>query len=89
MASLSFIDFLRTYCLANSAKALTKENSQMTYYYFKDHKGEWRWFLKAGNGRVIAASGEAYEVEQECLYDIELVKGSSSSRVKNNELAAI
>lgn len=54
----------------------------MTYYYFKDQQGEWRWLLKAGNGRLIASSGEAYEEEQECLYDIELVKGSTSSRVK-------
>ena len=54
----------------------------MIYYYFKDDKGEWHWLLKAGNGRHIAASGAAYEDEQECLYDIELVKGSSTSVVK-------
>jgi uncharacterized protein YegP (UPF0339 family) len=60
----------------------TKEKSQMTYYYFKDHKGEWRWLLKAANGRLIATSGEAYEAKEDCLYDIELVKGSSSCLVK-------
>lgn len=54
----------------------------MTYYYFKDHQGEWRWILKSGNGRLIATSGEAYEKKQECLYDIELVKGSTTSQVK-------
>ncbi|MGI9064946.1 MAG: YegP family protein [Pyrinomonadaceae bacterium] len=62
-----------------------REKAKMIYYYFKDDKGEWRWFLKAGNGRLIAASGEAYEEEQECLYDIELVKGSTSSLVKKQE----
>lgn len=60
----------------------------MTYYYFKNHKGEWRWLLKAANGRVIARSGEAYEDEQDCLYDIELVKGSSSSLVKQQAMTA-
>ena len=30
----------------------------MTYYYYKDNKGEWRWRLKASNGRIIADSGE-------------------------------
>lgn len=59
----------------------------MTYYYFKDHKGEWRWLLKARNGRLIAASGEAYKDEGECLYDIELVKGSSFSLVKQTMTA--
>jgi uncharacterized protein YegP (UPF0339 family) len=28
----------------------------MTYYYFKDSKGEWRPHLKASNGRIIANS---------------------------------
>jgi Domain of unknown function (DUF1508) len=33
----------------------------MTYYYLKDHKGEWRWHLKATDGRFIAGLGEGYE----------------------------
>jgi uncharacterized protein YegP (UPF0339 family) len=60
----------------------------MIYYYFKDHKGEWRWLLKASNGRSIAASGEAYEDEKDCLYDIELVKASSSSLVMKQAMTA-
>ena len=59
----------------------------MTYYYFKDHKNEWRWLLKAANGRLIASSGEAYREEHECLYDIELVKASASSMVKQTMTA--
>ena len=42
----------------------------MTYYYYKDSKGEWRWRLKAANGRIIADSGEGYKSEHECLDDI-------------------
>ena len=64
-----------------SGDSIHERKGKMIYYYFKDDKGEWRWLLKAGNGRLIATSGEAYEEEQECLYDIELVKGSTSSRV--------
>jgi uncharacterized protein YegP (UPF0339 family) len=60
----------------------------MIYYYFEDPNGEWRWLLKAGNGRPIAASGEAYEGERECLYDIELVKGSSNCLVKKQAMTA-
>jgi uncharacterized protein YegP (UPF0339 family) len=57
----------------------------MNYYYFKDHKGEWRWLLRAANGRIIASSGTGYEDEPECLYDIELVKGSSACLVKKHD----
>ena len=46
----------------------------MSYYYFKDHKREWRWHLKAANGRIIADSGEGYKDENECLDDIDRVK---------------
>lgn len=54
----------------------------MTYYYFKDAKGEWRWHLKASNGKILADSGEGYTKEQECLDDIERVKKSSDAPVK-------
>ena len=57
----------------------------MTYYYFKDHKGEWRWHLKAANGRIIADSGEGHNDEQECLDDIERVKGSAGAPVKEEK----
>ena len=53
----------------------------MTYYYYKDAKGEWPWRLKADNGRIIADSGEGYKNEQECLDDINRVRGPSSAPV--------
>ena len=53
----------------------------MTYHYYKDSKGEWRWRLKASNGRIIADSGEGYASEQECLADIDRVKASSTATV--------
>ena len=65
-----------------------KTSAPMIYYYFKDHKGQWRWLLKASNGRPIAASGEAYEDEKDCLYDIELVKASSGCLVKKQAMSA-
>jgi len=55
----------------------------MTYYY-KDTKGEWRWRLKASNGRIIADSGEGYKNEQDCLDDINRVKGSADAPVKKD-----
>jgi uncharacterized protein YegP (UPF0339 family) len=54
----------------------------MTYYYYKDARGEWRWRLKAPNGRIIADSGEGYANESECLADIDRVKRSFNADVK-------
>ncbi|HEV7474505.1 MAG TPA: DUF1508 domain-containing protein [Pyrinomonadaceae bacterium] len=53
----------------------------MTYYYYKDAKGEWRWRLKSSNGRIIADSGEGYKTSHECLEDIKRVQGSSQAPV--------
>ena len=53
----------------------------MTYYYSKDAKGEWRWRLKASNGKIIADSGEGYKNEADCITAIELVKGSGKAPV--------
>jgi uncharacterized protein YegP (UPF0339 family) len=56
----------------------------MTYYYYKDSKGLWRWRLKAANGRIIADSAESYLSEDECKKDIERVKGSKDAPVKKH-----
>ena len=53
----------------------------MTYVYYKDAKGEWRWRLVAANGRIIADSGEGYSSERECLADIDRVKASKDAHV--------
>ncbi len=53
----------------------------MTYYYYKDDKGEWRWRLNAADGRIIADSGQGYEHLSDCLDDIRLVKNSKDAPV--------
>jgi uncharacterized protein YegP (UPF0339 family) len=53
----------------------------MSYEYYKDKKGEWRWRLVASNGRIIADSGEGYSSERECLADIDRVKASKEADV--------
>lgn len=53
----------------------------MTYFYYKDVNGEWRWRLKAETGNVIADSGKGYKNEADCLAGIELVKNSKDAQV--------
>jgi len=43
---------------------------------YRDTAGGWRWRLIAGNGRIIADSGESYLHRQHCAEAIDLVKGS-------------
>lgn len=54
----------------------------MTYIYYQDASGEWRWKLKAANGRILADSGEGYKNVNDCLEDIDRVKASKDAPVK-------
>jgi len=35
--------------------------------FYRDKAGEWRWRLKATNGRIVADSGEGYQRLRDCL----------------------
>lgn len=50
----------------------------MKFHVYKDTKGEWRWRLKAANGRTVADSAEGYSSKQGCLNGIDLVKGTTN-----------
>ncbi len=53
----------------------------MTFYYGRDVRGEWRWQLRAANGRIIATSGEGYHNEDDCVDAIALVKSTREARL--------
>jgi uncharacterized protein YegP (UPF0339 family) len=44
------------------------------FEYSLDKRGEWRWHLRADNGKIVADSGEGYKAESDCLHGIDIVK---------------
>lgn len=44
-------------------------------------RSEWRWRLRAQNGRTIADSGEGYRQLEDAKHGVELVQRSSEARV--------
>lgn len=48
---------------------------------YRDSSGQWRWRLRAGNGRVIADSGEAYRKQADCLAGLRLATDSRPEQV--------
>jgi uncharacterized protein YegP (UPF0339 family) len=40
---------------------------------------EYRWRLKASNGRIIADSGESYKNKSDCVAGIDLVKSTDQN----------
>ena len=51
----------------------------MTFYIYKDARGEWRWRLEATNNKIIANSGEGYENKADCLHAIGLVMSTTTT----------
>lgn len=51
----------------------------MTFEIYKDARGEFRWRLKASNGRIVADSGEGYKNKADCEHGIGLIKNGAAS----------
>ena len=65
---------------------LCEDTPLMTYHIYKDRASEWRWRLKASNGKIIADSGEGYRNRQDCLAGIQLVKESTQAPILEAQL---
>ena len=51
----------------------------MKFNLYCDNANEWRWNLKAANGKIIADSGEGYKNKADALHGISLVKSTNVS----------
>jgi uncharacterized protein YegP (UPF0339 family) len=49
-----------------------------TFEVYKDKKKEFRWRLKASNGKIIATSSESYVAKADCEHGIDLLKKESA-----------
>ncbi|MDP8078372.1 YegP family protein [Phocoenobacter skyensis] len=49
----------------------------MKFETYLDNAVEWRWRLRANNGKIIADSGEGYKEYRDCLHGIDLVKSAN------------
>jgi len=81
----SWESVLGSSAIAVSAFMVTRNingDIEMSYKYWKDSSGQWRWHLLAGNNRIVASSGESYWNEADCLSAIELVKKSNNAPVE-------
>jgi uncharacterized protein YegP (UPF0339 family) len=46
----------------------------MKFHIYQDKRGEWRWRLKARNGRIVADSGEGYARQGNAVRAAEMVR---------------
>lgn len=51
----------------------------MKFHIYQDAKGEWRWRLKARNGRIVADSGEGYVRKGGAVKAAEMVRDGVGS----------
>jgi uncharacterized protein len=53
--------------------------SMLTFFTYQDNLRQYRWRLKASNGRIIADSGEAYINPSDCQHAIALIQQNAAS----------
>jgi uncharacterized protein YegP (UPF0339 family) len=46
----------------------------MTFHIYRDSKREYRWRLKAKNGKILADSGEGYKSRMAILHAINIIQ---------------
>jgi uncharacterized protein YegP (UPF0339 family) len=63
-------------------EALGDAEGGAAFHVYKDDAGEWRWNLKAANGRIVADSGEGYRDRGGCIHAIEIVRSLNKAPVK-------
>ena len=49
----------------------------MKFHLYRDANREWRWRLKASNGRVLADSGEGYKRKGGARKAVEMIRAFS------------
>lgn len=68
---------------AGCGAALDEADGSAAFHVYKDDAGEWRWHLKAANGRIVADSGEGYKERGGCIHAIEIVRSLYKAPVKD------
>jgi uncharacterized protein YegP (UPF0339 family) len=62
--------------LAHAARA---DEKTMTFEVYKDKGGEFRWRLRAGNGKILAVPEDAYKAHADAKRSAELVKEQAAT----------
>ena len=64
--------------------AAAAESAELQFELYRDRNGEFRWRLKAGNGRILGQSSEGYQSRAGCLTAIERIRtGAATATVED------
>ncbi len=50
----------------------------MKWEIYKDVNKQWRWRLKAANGKIVADSAEAYNHKGDCMRMVDLIRSHAA-----------
>jgi uncharacterized protein len=57
-----------------------------TFEIYKDKSDQFRWRLKASNGKIIADGAEGYVAKTDCQHGIDLVKKDAAGAAVKDSL---
>lgn len=54
---------------------MLQDQGEYHFHVQEDRANEWRWHLKAANGRIVADSGEGYTRQADCVRAMAMFRG--------------
>jgi uncharacterized protein YegP (UPF0339 family) len=54
----------------------------LKFEVYQDAKEQYRWRLKAANGKVLATPGQGYKAKRDCLNGVERIKNDATTKLK-------
>ena len=55
---------------------------KLTFEMYQDAKDEYRWRLKADNGKILATSGQGYKDKSDCTKGVERIQTDANTKLK-------
>ena len=68
--------------LAAVAARGSAADPKLTFEVYADAKDEYRWRLKAENGKVLATSGQGYKAKADCTKGVERIQADANTKLK-------
>src|SRR5262245_17664850 len=56
-----------------------KEGGPLKFEVYQDKAKEYRWRLKAANGKILATAGQGYKAKADCVHGIERIQADVAS----------
>jgi uncharacterized protein len=68
--------------LVAPARLLGRQGGNLKFEIYEDNAKEYRWRLKAANGKILGTSGQGYKAKADCKHGVERIQKDAADKLK-------